>query len=132
MLNTNSSDCSGATLYVTMFPCNECAKLMIQAGIARVIYYEARRQLTLARSWRKRNAAYCSWRWRHCPCLLLLQDASADHTLLPPQHKSVPERTATMLPLCTSMACYRLAMRKQTGCSVVQQMLPAWLPRPLC
>lgn len=34
----NSSD--GATLYVTMSPCVECAKLIIQAGIKRVVYRE--------------------------------------------------------------------------------------------
>ncbi|MDR3328064.1 MAG: dCMP deaminase family protein [Prevotellaceae bacterium] len=34
----NSSD--GATLYVTASPCIECAKLIIQAGISRVIYGE--------------------------------------------------------------------------------------------
>lgn len=34
----NSSD--GATLYVTMSPCVECAKLIIQAGIRRVVYKE--------------------------------------------------------------------------------------------
>ncbi len=34
----NSSD--GATLYVTAAPCLECAKLIIQAGIKRVIYGE--------------------------------------------------------------------------------------------
>lgn len=34
----NSSD--GATLYVTASPCIECAKLIIQAGIARVVYGE--------------------------------------------------------------------------------------------
>ncbi len=28
-------------LYVTMFPCNECAKLLIQAGVKEVIFYEA-------------------------------------------------------------------------------------------
>lgn len=28
-------------LYVTMFPCNECAKLLIQAGIQEVVFYEA-------------------------------------------------------------------------------------------
>lgn len=28
----------GATLYVTMSPCFECAKLIIQAGIRRVVY----------------------------------------------------------------------------------------------
>ena len=32
----NSSD--GATLYVTASPCMECAKLIIQAGIRRVVY----------------------------------------------------------------------------------------------
>lgn len=30
----------GAKLYTTLFPCNECAKAIIQSGIAKVIYYE--------------------------------------------------------------------------------------------
>ncbi len=30
----------GATLYVTLFPCNECAKLVIQNGIKKVVYLE--------------------------------------------------------------------------------------------
>lgn len=34
--STNSSD--GATLYVTDSPCFECSKLIIQAGIRRVVY----------------------------------------------------------------------------------------------
>ncbi|HOK36261.1 MAG TPA: dCMP deaminase family protein [Paludibacteraceae bacterium] len=34
----NSSE--GATLYVTASPCMECAKLIIQAGIKRVVYGE--------------------------------------------------------------------------------------------
>ena len=34
----NSSD--GATLYVTASPCMECAKLIIQSGIKRVVYGE--------------------------------------------------------------------------------------------
>lgn len=34
----NNSD--GATLYVTSSPCIECAKLIIQAGIKRVVYGE--------------------------------------------------------------------------------------------
>lgn len=34
----NSSD--GATLYVTASPCIECSKLIIQAGIRRVVYSE--------------------------------------------------------------------------------------------
>ena len=28
----------GCTLYVTLFPCNECAKAVIQSGIKRVVY----------------------------------------------------------------------------------------------
>nr|WP_320037880.1 dCMP deaminase family protein [uncultured Bacteroides sp.] len=36
--SNNSSE--GATLYVTASPCIECAKLIIQAGIKRVIYSE--------------------------------------------------------------------------------------------
>ena len=37
----NSSE--GATLYVTASPCVECAKLIIQAGIRRVVYTDAYR-----------------------------------------------------------------------------------------
>ena len=36
--SNNSSD--GATLYVTSSPCIECAKLIIQAGIRRVVFAE--------------------------------------------------------------------------------------------
>lgn len=36
--SNNSSD--GATLYVTASPCVECAKLIIQAGIRRVVFTE--------------------------------------------------------------------------------------------
>jgi dCMP deaminase len=39
----NSSE--GATLYVTSSPCIECAKLIIQAGIRRVVFYEKFRTL---------------------------------------------------------------------------------------
>ena len=39
--SNNSSD--GSTLYVTASPCLECAKLIIQAGIARVVYNETYR-----------------------------------------------------------------------------------------
>ena len=37
----NSSE--GATLYVTASPCMECAKLIIQAGIKRVVYRDSYR-----------------------------------------------------------------------------------------
>lgn len=34
----------GATIYITMSPCFECAKLIIQAGIKRVVYKEQYRE----------------------------------------------------------------------------------------
>lgn len=37
ILNSKMS-LSGAKLYVTLFPCNECAKAIIQSGIKEVIY----------------------------------------------------------------------------------------------
>lgn len=39
ILNSSTSlrDC---TLYVTLFPCNECAKAIIQSGIRRVVYLD--------------------------------------------------------------------------------------------
>ena len=38
ILNYRGSGLEGAALYVTLFPCNECAKAIIQAGIRKVIY----------------------------------------------------------------------------------------------
>ena len=32
------NNCDGATLYITASPCMECSKLVIQAGIRRVVY----------------------------------------------------------------------------------------------
>lgn len=37
ILNCTSS-MKNATLYVTLFPCNECAKLIIQSGIKHIVY----------------------------------------------------------------------------------------------
>lgn len=36
----STTSCKEATLYVTMSPCKECSKLIIQSGITRVIYEE--------------------------------------------------------------------------------------------
>ncbi len=36
----SANNCDGATLYVTASPCIECSKLIIQAGIKRVVYSE--------------------------------------------------------------------------------------------
>ncbi len=34
----SANNCDGATLYITASPCMECSKLIIQAGIRRVVY----------------------------------------------------------------------------------------------
>jgi len=34
----NKKDLEGAKIYVDLFPCNECAKMIIQSGIKKVIY----------------------------------------------------------------------------------------------
>ncbi len=38
ILNSPLPSLKGATLYVALFPCNECAKAIIQTGIKKVIY----------------------------------------------------------------------------------------------
>lgn len=38
ILNSPVSSLKGATLYVALFPCNECAKAIIQTGIRKVVY----------------------------------------------------------------------------------------------
>ncbi|CAH1792458.1 unnamed protein product, partial [Owenia fusiformis] len=38
ILNKNSSDVKRCTIYVALFPCNECTKIIIQSGIKEVIY----------------------------------------------------------------------------------------------
>lgn len=37
IMNKNSATVDGSKLYVTMFPCNECAKIIIQSGIKEVV-----------------------------------------------------------------------------------------------
>lgn len=41
VLNANSS-VRDTTVYVSMFPCNECAKVMIQAGVKQVVFFEGK------------------------------------------------------------------------------------------
>lgn len=38
ILNRNDGSLKGCRLYVTLYPCNECAKAIIQSGIREVIY----------------------------------------------------------------------------------------------
>ncbi len=38
ILNNDGGSLKGAALYTTLFPCNECAKAIIQSGIKTVVY----------------------------------------------------------------------------------------------
>ncbi len=38
ILNNRGKNLQGSRLYVALFPCNECAKAIIQAGITEVVY----------------------------------------------------------------------------------------------
>ena len=49
-----TKDLSNSTIYVTKFPCNECTKLLIQAGIKRVVFLEN----TESEKWNSKEAKY--------------------------------------------------------------------------
>ena len=38
ILNANGRDLRGSRIYVSLFPCNECAKAIIQSGVKEVLY----------------------------------------------------------------------------------------------
>ena len=49
ILNTrDGSALEGCTLYVTLFPCNECTKAVIQTGIKEVVYLDNKYEHTTA------------------------------------------------------------------------------------
>jgi dCMP deaminase len=38
VLNSIGGDLSGCVIYVALFPCNECAKVIVQSGIREVVF----------------------------------------------------------------------------------------------
>lgn len=38
ILNRNNASLKGCKIYVALFPCNECAKFIVQSGIVEVVY----------------------------------------------------------------------------------------------
>lgn len=38
ILNKKGVDLKGCTIYVTMFPCVECAKIIVHSGITNIVY----------------------------------------------------------------------------------------------
>ena len=46
LVRTGGVSAQGATLYITLSPCKDCAKLILQSGISTVIYLEEYRDIT--------------------------------------------------------------------------------------
>lgn len=43
---SSTQSCKGATLYLTLSPCKDCSKLILQAGIQRLVYIDAYKDTT--------------------------------------------------------------------------------------
>jgi dCMP deaminase len=46
LTRSSGTPTDGATMYITLSPCTECAKLIIQSGIKRVVFKDAYRDLS--------------------------------------------------------------------------------------
>jgi dCMP deaminase len=46
IMNTYGTDVKNCTIYVALFPCNECAKVIIQSGIREVVYASDKHEKT--------------------------------------------------------------------------------------
>lgn len=57
-------DMNGATVYVTLFPCHECAKTLAQAGIGEVVYLDDKYEGTPDNLISKRVLDICGVRFR--------------------------------------------------------------------
>ncbi|RZF37349.1 hypothetical protein LSTR_LSTR010444 [Laodelphax striatellus] len=68
ILNKNASDVRDCRIYVALFPCNECAKLIIQAGISEVVYMSDKHahKLSTAAAKRMFQAASVTF-WQYVP-----------------------------------------------------------------
>ena len=66
ILNTrNGSALRGCTLYVTLFPCNECTKAIIQTGIKEIVYISNKYENTTGVQASKRMLLLAGVKIRH-------------------------------------------------------------------
>jgi len=61
MARSGGISSEGATLYITLSPCKECSKLILQAGIKRVVYLEEYKDKTGITFLRKANVNVCQY-----------------------------------------------------------------------
>ena len=68
ILNYRGPSLEGSKLYVTLFPCNECAKACIQSGIKKIIYADDKYDGTYGNRASKRMLTAAGVEWvRYCP-----------------------------------------------------------------
>ena len=79
ILNANGRNLTGSRIYVTLFPCNECAKAIIQSGIKEVIYLSDKYRDTMSNMASKRmfNAAGIKYRKLYTNLTSITLDFSA-------------------------------------------------------
>ena len=73
ILNANGRDLHGSRIFVALFPCNECAKAIIQSGIKEVLYLSDKYNDTMLNLVSKR----------------MLEAAGVKYTRLIPEHDSI-------------------------------------------
>ena len=73
ILNANGRDLRGSRIYVALFPCNECAKAIIQSGIREVVYLSDKYDGTMGNLASKR----------------MLDAAGVKYTRIRPEHDSI-------------------------------------------
>lgn len=62
VLNSNIN-LKGSTIYVTHFPCNECAKVIVQSGISNVIYYSDKHKNNDTTKASEKNSKKCKCKY---------------------------------------------------------------------
>ena len=70
ILNKNCESLHGCRMYVTLFPCNECAKLIIQSRISEVVFISNRRDRSPLHARAIRTPCSRHARAMHAPCSL--------------------------------------------------------------
>ncbi len=73
ILNASGRDLRGSRIYVALFPCNECAKAIIQSGVKEVLYLSDKYRDSLNNLTSKR----------------MLDAAGVKYTKLKPEHASI-------------------------------------------
>ena len=85
ILNANGRDLRGSRVYVALFPCNECAKAIIQSGVKEVLYLSDKYttsftplwMIALAHSLQGNSATYTRLPRRSRPLALRIAFSSA-------------------------------------------------------